>query len=274
MRNRVSGGYWTPWRTLLPEATVCCYLVARSRLNLCISQFIVARLHLYPWDFHCSEWAAISFSTSSQPKLNSCLVRGQTDSLSLSHQGIIYIRKLFLLKKGKNKHPESLGLRTVPACKQLRQRPAGHRGWTGWWLFQSWETGRLQAGHLPFHQQLPPSEASPRSSIQARGAGQGTVAKLRLLSCPCVDADSRLGGCAALTWARCSRFSSSLLGLPPSCLLHTPGQLGVQLLLRVSSRLEGTEVSGQWLAGSVCTDAQLTSSCRSPTGQGWRPAAH
>ena len=31
-----------------------------------------------------------------------------------------------------------------------------------------------------------------------------------------------------------------LLGLPPSCLLHTPGQLGVQLLLRVSSRLEGT----------------------------------
>lgn len=68
-----------------------------------------------------------------------------------------------------------------------------------------------------------------------------------------------------------------LLGLSPSCLLHTPGQLGIQFLLCVSSWLERTrdflsqvpEMFGHWLTRTEST----IPGCRVPAGQTGRPAA-
>lgn len=67
-----------------------------------------------------------------------------------------------------------------------------------------------------------------------------------------------------------------LLGLPPCCLLHTPGQLGIQFLLCVSSWLERTrdflsqvpEMFGHWLARKWRTPLQAADV---PAGQTGRP---
>ena len=136
-------------------------------------------------------------------------MRGQADSLPLSHQGIIYIRKLFFVKR-KKQTSEGLGLRTVPTCKPscVRGQPVTEVGLAGGYS----RAGKLGDSKLGISLS---TNSCPQVRLlqlhRARGAGQGIVAPLRLLSCPCVDADSRLGGCAALTWARCSRFSSSCL---------------------------------------------------------------
>lgn len=61
-----------------------------------------------------------------------------------------------------------------------------------------------------------------------------------------------------------------LLGLSPSCLLHTPGQLGIQFFLCVSSWLERTrdflsqvpEMFGHWLGRTWRAPSRLQNACR------------
>ena len=104
---------------------------------------------------------------------------------------------------------------------------------------------------------------------RARGIVQGTVAPPRLLSCPCVDVDSRLGGWEALlplpargaavsappAWPASelpsAHAGSAWRSAPPPCKFSAGGDK------RVSS------VSG-WLGW--CAETPSPHPCRSPTG--------
>lgn len=102
---------------------------------------------------------------------------------------------------------------------------------------------------------------------QARGAGQRGQWLRSASLLPLCGCRQQAGRLCCPSPGQCWPFSSSCLACLRTAFCIRPGQLGVQLLLRVSSRLEGAEISWS-VAGWSLVPQVLSSSTGSPTGLG------
>lgn len=183
----------------------------------------------------------------------------------MNHQGILYIKKLFFVKREKQTS-EGLGLRTAPTCK-----PRCVRGQPDWLVYGGYSrAGNLGDPRLGISVSI---KNCPHARLlqlhRARGAGQGTVAPPRLLPHPCVDGGSRLGRWEALlplpgrgaavsalpAWPASElpsvHVGSAWRSAPPPCKFLAGGDKRVSLV-------------NSWLGR--CAQTPGPCPCRSPTG--------